>query len=47
MALIGMTVGGCVPMLWGDDSFIGGWSLLLGLVGGILGVWLGAKLSSR
>jgi len=47
MAIIGMTLGGCVPMLWGDDSLLSGWSLLLGLVGGFVGIWLGMWVSKR
>ena len=43
---IGMTVGGVVPMLWGGNP-LGGWSILLGLVGGIAGIAAGAKLSKN
>lgn len=46
-AVAGMTVGGFVPMLWGDNNFFGGMSLLLTLVGGIVGIWLGVQLSKR
>jgi hypothetical protein len=42
MAGVGMTLGGMVPMLWNGD-LLGGMSILLGLVGGIVGVWLGVK----
>lgn len=47
VAMVGMTAGSFIPMLWGDDSLLGGWSLLGGLIGGIFGVWLGVKLSKR
>ena len=43
--LVGMTLGGFVPVLFGDDDLLSGWSILGGLVGGIIGIWLGAKLS--
>lgn len=46
-AVVGMTVGGFVPMLWGDDNFFGGMSLLLTLVGGIAGIWLAVWLGKR
>lgn len=42
---IGLTIGGLVPLLWGGDP-LGGWSILLGLVGGIAGVWVGAKVGN-
>lgn len=41
--LVGSTVGGSVPEAWGGSAF-GMASLLLGVVGGILGVWVGARL---
>lgn len=40
---IGMTLGGCIPMLWGEDP-LGGWSILLALIGGLTGVWAGVKV---
>jgi hypothetical protein len=42
MAGVGMTLGSIIPMLWNGD-LLGGVSILLGLVGGIVGVWLGVK----
>ena len=45
-AVIGLTLGGLVPMFWGGDP-LGGWSILLGFVGGILGIWLGAKVANN
>jgi len=45
MAGVGMTLGSMVPMLWNGD-LLGGMSILLGLVGGIIGVWLGVKIGN-
>jgi hypothetical protein len=42
---VGSTIGALLPQLWGDSNLLGGMSILLGLVGGILGIWLGVKLS--
>lgn len=44
--VIGMTAGGALPLLWGGNP-LGGWSILLGFVGGMLGVWLGVKISKQ
>ncbi len=44
-AVIGMTAGGAVPLLWGGDM-LGGWSILLGFVGGIVGIVIGAKVGN-
>ena len=43
---IGSTVGGCVPMLWGD-SFFGMWSVILTTVGGAFGIYIGYKLGNN
>jgi hypothetical protein len=40
----GLFAGGYVPELWGAGSFSVS-SLLFGVLGGIAGVWLGARLS--
>ena len=45
MMSVGMTVGGFAPTLFGDNDLLSGWSILGGLIGGGLGIWLGAKLS--
>lgn len=42
---IGLTLGSLVPALWGG-SMLGGWSMLLGLVGGLGGVWVGVKVGN-
>ena len=44
MAGVGGTVGGYLPVLLGAGT-ISGWSLLGGFVGGLVGIWVGAKLS--
>jgi hypothetical protein len=38
--------GGYVPVLFGDSDF-DAWSILGGLVGGLLGIWLGVVVSKR
>ena len=43
-AVFGLTVGGSIPVLWGASAF-GFTSLLFGVIGGIAGVWIGARLS--
>lgn len=42
---IGMTIGSVVPMLW-HGNMLGGMSILLGFVGGIVGIWLGVKFAN-
>ena len=41
---VGLVVGGYIPALWGASS-LGFQSLVFGVVGGIVGVWLGARLT--
>ncbi|MEK7567780.1 MAG: hypothetical protein AAB513_02565 [Patescibacteria group bacterium] len=43
--IIGSTVGGYMPTLWGD-SFLSFTSVILSAIGGILGIWLGFKISN-
>jgi len=43
--LIGSTVGGFIPTLWGA-GFLSISSVFLTAVGGILGIWMGFKLSN-
>jgi hypothetical protein len=40
-------VGGYVPVLFGDNELLDGWSVLGGLVGGIVGIWLGVYAAKR
>ncbi len=42
--LIGSAVGSYIPALWGASVF-SLYSVILGAIGGILGVWAGLKLS--
>jgi hypothetical protein len=42
--LLGMTVGSFVPELWGSSSLSLA-SVVFGLLGGIAGVWLGARVA--
>lgn len=41
---IGSTIGGYIPSLWGA-SFLSFSSVILSAVGGVIGIWLGYKLS--
>ena len=41
--IIGSTVGGYLPLLWGDASFLSGASIFGTLVGGLAGIWGGYK----
>ena len=42
--LIGSTVGGLIPELWGDDVLSYSSALLSG-VGALVGLWIGYKIS--
>jgi len=42
---IGSTIGGYIPTLWGSGFFSFS-SVILTAVGGILGIWLGYRLSN-
>jgi hypothetical protein len=44
-SLVGMSVGGYVPVLWGASGF-SLTSLLFGALGGVAGVWVGARISA-
>jgi len=46
-ATIFSIAGGFVPYLWGDDSLFGGWSILLGAIGGFIGIWVGVVTANR
>ena len=43
-ALVGSTLGGCVPGLWGAGGLSMS-SVILSAVGGLIGIWVGVKLS--
>lgn len=47
IAVVGSTVGSYIPTLLGDNDILSGWSILGGLVGGFVGIWLGVKLAKR
>lgn len=40
-------LGGYLPVLFGDNSLLDGWSILGGLIGGIVGIWLGVVVAKR
>jgi uncharacterized protein YcfJ len=42
--LIGSTIGGLIPLLWGDGMFSYS-SVLLSGAGAFVGLWIGAKIS--
>lgn len=42
---IGTILGSMVPTWVGGASLLGGWSVFGGVVGGIVGIWVGVKLS--
>ena len=42
--IVGSTIGGAIPTLWGAGFFSFS-SIILTAVGGIVGIWLGFKLS--
>lgn len=39
--------GAYVPVLFGDNDMFSGWSILLGLAGGLFGIWVGVVASKR
>ena len=43
-AMVGLTIGGFVPALWGASS-LGLTSLLFSGIGGVAGVWFGVRVS--
>lgn len=43
--LIGSTIGGFIPALWGAD-FLSVSSILFSTFGGIIGIWAGFKVSA-
>ncbi len=38
-------VGAYVPVLFGDNNLLSGWSILGGMVGGFFGIWFAAWLA--
>jgi hypothetical protein len=49
LLLIGATifgiVGSYIPVLFGDNDILSGWSILGGMIGGFFGIWVGIKIS--
>ncbi len=43
--LVGSTIGGFIPSLWGADLFSFS-SLIFSTIGAFAGIWLGVKLST-
>ena len=41
---LGSTIGGYTPLLWGGSTF-SLLSIILGVVGGLLGIWFGYRVS--
>jgi hypothetical protein len=46
VAVLGIT-GSFVPVLWGDNDFFGGMSILFSVIGGIAGIVIGVWVSNR
>ena len=44
--VVGSTLGGFIPSLWGDGGLSMA-SVLTGAIGGFLGIWAGYKISRR
>jgi len=42
--VVGSTIGGYVPTLWGAD-FLSVSSVVMGMIGGFAGIWAGYRLS--
>lgn len=40
-------LGAYVPVLFGDNDPLSGWSILGGMIGGLFGIWLGVVVSKR
>ena len=41
------TVGAYVPVLFGDNDFLSGWSILGSTIGGFFGIWLAVWLGKQ
>lgn len=46
-AFIGGIAGAYIPNLWGDTDLFSVWSIILGTIGGIIGIFLGYALARR
>ena len=47
MATIFGAIGSYVPVVFGDNDMLSGWSIIGGTVGGLFGIWVGVKLAKR
>ena len=46
-AVTGTIIGGALPMLWGDSDIFSVTSILLSVVGGLVGIWLAVSVIKR
>ncbi len=46
-AFVGGIGGAYLPNLWGDTDLFSGWSILLSVVGGIIGIWIGYLVAQK
>ena len=44
--ILGSSIGGMVPLIWGDD-LISIWGIVMSTLGGIAGIWAGYRVSQR
>jgi len=42
--ILGSSIGGMVPLMWGDDM-LSIWGFVMSLAGGIAGIWAGYRVS--
>ena len=42
---VGSVIGGYLPWLLGDHDLMSPWVFLGGLIGGIVGIWIGVKVT--
>jgi drug/metabolite transporter superfamily protein YnfA len=40
-------LGAYIPVLWGDNNLLSGWSILTSTVGGLFGIFVGVLISKR
>lgn len=40
-------IGSYVPVLFGDNDILSGWSIVGGMIGGFFGIWAAVKLYNR
>jgi hypothetical protein len=42
--ILGSSIGGMVPLMWGDDM-LSIWGIVMSLAGGLVGIWAGYRVS--